>query len=398
LIILQSLKSIIKDNLSETNTLNKDVKPVAVKENLVIPKRGRKAGAIYFPRDSLLRVLPIAEAIWKNNAGSPLDILDVAKAVDQSPTSSTFVRQLASSFRYGLTEGSPTTKVINLTPLGSAIVAPLVDTDVNYKLREALLNPPIFKTVYTWMDRKPIPREDVFKNTLMKPAEANGFGILKEDLDEFINVFMQNIKDYRLEDDHKGTVYLRLDKLSPTVQPDKPETGEEPDNANGESPPLSQDYAPKPIAQQKQVQKQIFVAHGKNKLPLEQLKSILTQFKVPFQVAIDEPHKGRPISAKVAQLMHNCTSGIFIFTADEETKDLQGNIVLRPSDNVVFELGAGIALYGEKIVIFRESGVSFGSDFTEYGHITFEKDKLDAKAFELMKELIGLDFLQVTPK
>jgi len=147
----------------------------------------------------------------------------------------------------------------------------------------------------------------------------------------------------------------------------------------------------------KQVTKQIFVAHGKNKKPLEQLKAILTQFKVSFQVAIDEPHKGRPISSKVAQLMRDCTSGIFIFTADEDTKDAQGNSVLRPSDNVVFELGAGIVLYGEKIVIFREEGVLFGSDFTDYGHITFEKDKLDAKAFELMKELIGLGFLQVTP-
>jgi predicted nucleotide-binding protein len=77
--------------------------------------------------------------------------------------------------------------------------------------------------------------------------------------------------------------------------------------------------------------------------------------------------------------------------------DAQNNKILRPSDNVVFELGAGTILYGEKIVIFREEGVSFGSDFTAYGHITFEKDKLDAKAFELMKELTGLGFLQVTP-
>jgi hypothetical protein len=162
--------------------LNKADKPIPVKENSVNAKRGRKAGAIYFPRDPLIRVLPIAEAIWKNNSGNPLDILDVAKAVNQSPTSSTFVRQLASSYRYGLTEGSPTTKVIILTSLGSSIVAPTVDVDVNAKLRLAILNPPILKSVYTWMDRKPIPREDVFRNTLTKPSESNGFGILKGDV------------------------------------------------------------------------------------------------------------------------------------------------------------------------------------------------------------------------
>lgn len=357
-------------------------------------KRGRKAGAIYFPRDPLHKVLLIAEAIWKNNAGNPFDILDVAKAVGQSPTSSTFVRQLASSYRYGLTEGSPSTKVISLTTLGSSIVAPTVDTDVKAKLREALLRPEIFRTVYTWMDRKPIPREDVFKNTLVKPPESGGFGILKEDIEEFVQVFMQNIQDYGLADDVKGTIYLRLDKLSPVTKEIAEGTSEE-EKETGAATITEQ--APSIAEVTKQVTKQIFVAHGKNKKPLEQLKAILTQFKVPFQVAIDEPHKGRPISAKVAQLMGDCTSGIFIFTADEDTKDAQDNSVLKPSDNVVFELGAGIVLYGEKIVIFREEGVSFGSDFTDYGHITFEKDKLDAKAFELMKELIGLGFLQVTP-
>jgi predicted nucleotide-binding protein len=66
------------------------------------------------------------------------------------------------------------------------------------------------------------------------------------------------------------------------------------------------------------------------------------EFKVPFQVAIDEPHKGRPIGKKVEELMRNCTSGIFIFTADEETTDAKGQKVNRPSDNVVFELGAGM--------------------------------------------------------
>jgi len=355
-------------------------------------KRGRKAGAIIFPRDPLLRTLPIPEAIWKNNAGNPFDILDVAKAVGQSPTSSTFIRQLASSYRYGLTEGSPSTKLISLTSLGSSIVAPTADTDVKAKLREALLHPEIFRTIYTWMDRKPIPREDVFRNTLVKPSDAGGFGILKDDVEDFSKVFMQNITDYGLADDVKGTVYLRLDKLSPALKAPEEAAGEkevEPQEI-GEAPPA-------PAAPVEPVIKQIFVAHGKNKKPLDQLKSILTQFKVPFQVAIDEPHKGRPISEKVAQLMRECTSGIFIFTADEETTDVQGEQVLRPSDNVVFELGAGIVLYGEKIVIFREDGVSFGSDFTAYGHITFEKDKLEAKAFELMKELIGLGFLQVTP-
>src|SRR2546428_274079 len=91
--------------------------------------------------------------------------------------------------------------------------------------------------------------------------------------------------------------------------------------------------------------KQIFIAHGKNKKPLDQLQKILDQFGVKYKVAINEPNKGRPISSKVAELMKACTSAIFIFTADEKTQDAEGNVKYRPSDNVVYELGAASALY-----------------------------------------------------
>lgn len=36
----------------------------------------------------------------------------------------------------------------------------------------------------------------------------------------------------------------------------------------------------------------IFIAHGKNKKPLEQLRRILDQFKVPYKVATEEPNLG----------------------------------------------------------------------------------------------------------
>ncbi len=144
------------------------------------------------------------------------------------------------------------------------------------------------------------------------------------------------------------------------------------------------------------IPKQIFVAHGKNKKPLEQLKTVLDQFQVPYKVAIDEPHEGRPVSQKVSELMHECSSAIFIFTKDEETKDSDGNVVYRPSDNVVFELGAASVLYGKKIVIFKENGVSFGSDFKALGYIPFDTDQLGAKTVELMKELIGFGLLKIS--
>ena len=104
--------------------------------------------------------------------------------------------------------------------------------------------------------------------------------------------------------------------------------------------------------------KKIFIAHGRNTAALEQLKKILDEFKVPYIVAVDEPNRGRPISAKVKEEMHNWSSAIFIFTADEETQDVHGTKSWKPSYNVVYELGAATYLYENKIIILKEEGVS----------------------------------------
>ena len=66
--------------------------------------------------------------------------------------------------------------------------------------------------------------------------------------------------------------------------------------ARSEPPPA----APHPEAA-KQVGQGIFIAHGKNKKPLEQLKKVLEQFRIPYKVAMEEPSLGRPISEKFAK-------------------------------------------------------------------------------------------------
>ena len=93
--------------------------------------------------------------------------------------------------------------------------------------------------------------------------------------------------------------------------------------------------------------------------------------------------------------MRDCSAGIFIFTADEEFKDEMGAPVKRPNENVIFELGAASLLYGRKIVILKESGVAFPSDFSDLGWIEFEQDNVEAKAMDLLRELIALDALRL---
>jgi predicted nucleotide-binding protein len=354
-----------------------------------IAKSGRRPIEVTFPRDSLKKSLKLAESIERNNAGRAYNRLDLAQSVSMSPNSYGYRRLISSSGRYGLSQGSYKSDKIALTNLGTSIVAPKEEGEVERGLRQALLTSPLFKKVLEFYDKKRIPSPDLFKNALKRE-----FGVPAEDIDACYEILIENMRDYGLIQNIRGNDFLQLDKLSPPVAFEEPrKSGVEEEEKLLEEVPVEDREPAVPPARPKE----IFVAHGKNKRPLEQLKNILTQFKIPYRVAIDEPHRGRAISDKVAELMRACGSGIFIFTADEEAIDAQSYKAMRPSDNVVFELGAGTVLYGDKIVILREEGVSFGSDFTDYGHITFEKDRLDAKALDLIKELVGLGFLQVTP-
>ena len=140
----------------------------------------------------------------------------------------------------------------------------------------------------------------------------------------------------------------------------------------------------------------IFIAHGKNTRPLEQLKKILTEFNITFKVTVDEPNLGRPISGKVRDVMEACNCAILIFTADEELKDKEGKTIWRPSENVVYELGASGFLYDKRIVILKEEKVTFPSNFRDIGYISFETDKLDAKGTDLLKELIGFKIVKLS--
>jgi predicted nucleotide-binding protein len=140
----------------------------------------------------------------------------------------------------------------------------------------------------------------------------------------------------------------------------------------------------------------IFIAHGKNKKPLEQLKKVLEQFRIPYKIATEEPNLGRPISGKVREIMEACNCAILIFTADEESKNSKGEVIWRPSENVVYELGASGYLYDNRLVIMKEESVTFPSNFRDIGYISFEKDQLEAKAMDVLKELIGFGIVKVS--
>lgn len=352
-----------------------------------------------FPNLSLEAALRIAHAIWENFAGKSAAPHDIAIALDLSPTSGSWRNMCGSSIAYGLTDGGYAASQISLTALGRRIVAPTEEGDDAMALVEAVLQPRLQREFFQKYEKGKFPKDEIGRNQLValglpKDRAEKAFEILKDN-----GVFAGILRDT------KTGLFVALD--SGGASRALKELKEEGCSAAAESIPEQNfsgtesnviELTPRSTADHSKP-KQLFVAHGKNRKPLEDLKKILDQFKIPYKVAIDEPNKGRPISSKVAELMAECSAGIFIFTKDEQffrKGKAEEEEVWRPSENVVYELGAANILWDRKIIIVREDGVNFPSDFSDLGHITFKDGEIAHKAMEIFKELIALGLVKVT--
>lgn len=356
-----------------------------------------------YPPLGLADALRVARVIQDDASGMEVSRLTLAELLNVSPASSNFRELVASSRFYGLTNGGINADEFGLTPLGRAATGgDEVAQIAGY--RQAVMNVAPYKAFFVTFNNKKIPSATAFKEFLTRSAS-----VAAERADECMQFILADAQTAGLVRTMKGGAqYVDLAGTPTTSAEDEGEAsdaleldvaGVEPEGEAGQTPgglvtaPPPGDGKPK----------KVFIAHGKNRTPLEQLKIALDTFKVRYAVAIDEPNAGRPISRKVAALMRDeCSSGIFIFTADErfmrEPQSGGTEEVWRPSENVVFELGAASILYENRIVIFKEKGVTFPSDFSDLGYIEFEKDQLVAELGSLFRELVGLDILEVRAK
>ena len=367
-----------------------------------------------YPEYSLEHALQVPRAIQEGASGMPVSKLTLSELMGRSPAASQFRGLLLASRAYGLTTGGVNADQFELTKTGNEATG--VDEVARaHARRQAVLAIAPYRTFLTAHNGKKVPSAAAFRAFLVANA-----GVPDERADDCIEHILSDARYVGLIRRLPSGEYVDLEGVSP--EPDSASTTDEsPDGGEDEEAGSSADEEaevtppsrPKPPAasppatseDQDVTPKKVFIAHGKNRTPLDQLKKMLDQFKVKYAVAIDEPHKGRPITAKVASLMREeCSSAIFIFTADERFLRSAANgqeeeeEVWRPSENVVYELGAAAVLYDRRIVVFKEKRVTFPSDFADLGYIEFEQDQLAAEIGSLFAELVSLDILEVRAK
>lgn len=354
-----------------------------------------------FPTRSLEKALVIVQAIVDKGAGRSMDRLLVADAIGRTPSSSEFKVLLSASRSYGLTSGTEKADFIVPTELGLKIAQPQSDVERVKALVVSCLTPDLMGRVLRQFNRNKLPEPAFLRNTLERT-----FGVDRGHSEELATLLLENARFCGILQNISGSQYLRIDE--PVAQGTQAIKEEQPEVDN-EEPAIQAEFGsfagpaipfapPKPAASVPKPGK-IFVAHGKNRKPMESLKKVLDQFKIPFTIAVDAPHEGRPISKKVADLMRDCSAAIFVFTKDERfvREDEKGNKeeVWRPSENVVYELGAASILWERRIIILREEGVNFPTDFKDLGYITFSGNDVANQALDLLKELVALGLVRV---
>lgn len=351
-----------------------------------------------FPKHTLAEALVVAQKIADEAAGKPFKRLLLADALGIRPASSNFQYLLSSSIRYQLTEGSEKASEITLTATGASATQITDPTRRLVALRTAAFAPEVFSKFYrTFTDHK-IPSPEMLRKILV-----SDYLVAPDAADECARILLENGRVVEIIRDIGGSPHVLLDaqetQLSAAAAEDpnaESETEPEPRNGAGGSNGKAAEMPPA-AALPPQQSKPIFIGHGKNTRPLQKLEAILTSFQIPHKVTIAEANLGRPIPQKVKETMQQCGSAILIFTCDEKFQDEDGKEIWRPSENVVHELGAASFAYGDRIVIFKEKGLNLATNFQSIGYIEFEVDSIEAKATDLLKELIGFGLVKITP-
>jgi predicted nucleotide-binding protein len=326
----------------------------------------------------------------------PAKPLEVAKALGITPSGGHFKRLTGSALAYGLTEGGGQAGAIALTDLGRRIVAPTEEGDDKRALVEAFLKPCVICEFLEKYNDSKFPSDAIGKNVLEEMAVPPDRTALT------LELIRGGAASLGLLTEINGQTYVNLEAVPTTMPQDHDGPGVDEDSEQqrdaDETQPRAGDpsappeaLAPKPSRRPNA----IFVGHGKNKKPRDDVVKILAEYKIPYKVAQDEANRGRPIPTKVREVMEECGAAILIFTADEELFDKDGHSIWRPSENVVHELGAASMLYDNRIIIFCEEGVDLATNYESIGYIKFAKDQIGAKGTDLFRELIAFGIIKV---
>jgi predicted nucleotide-binding protein len=351
------------------------------------------------PAGSLDRALRIPRAIADNYGYKPTSPLQVAVALDVQPSSSNFRMLTGAAIAYGLTSGGYNADSISISPLAMRIVRPTSEGDDIDAKREAFLKPRVIREFLQKYDRAPIPRDDIARNVLLElgvPADRTGevLALIVEGAGEL--GFLQQIKD-RTYADLSGVKKLLETRPAPPQPTREPEQMEEDGQATSERPILIPAQTPPALVRPATMPsgdarlRRVFITHGKNQALIDPIKKLLAFGEFVPVTEIENQTVSQPIPTKIMAGMRSCGAAIIHVEDEQRLIDKDGNEQIVINANVLIEIGAAMALYGDRFILVVRDGVKLPSNLQGLLELRYQGSTLDVnetvRLMEAMKDM-----------
>jgi predicted nucleotide-binding protein len=333
-----------------------------------------------FPRVILQEAQRIAAGLAENfgNDGSASPP-DVALAIGISPTSSGWTFLTGASIAYGLTGGGYNADQIKLTPLGKKLVEPEEEGADVVARREAILKPRILREFFEKYRRAKFPSDVIAINVL------KSLSIPADRVREALDILKANGKYAGIIRDTPTGPFVSLDSPgvpTPTATQVVTDQSVDEEDADEDLPLPASSGIPAPIPAKSNASddpkaNRVFITHGKKKGIVEQLKDLLEYGKFDPVVSVERESTAIPVPEKVFEDMRSCSAGVIHVASEGKWIDTLGNEQPRINDNVLIEIGAAMALYGKKVILLVERGLTLPSNLQGLYRCDFEGDKLD---------------------
>jgi hypothetical protein len=340
-----------------------------------------------YPVHPLEEAISIATAIQEVNSGLPFDRVLLAKALSTTPASSSFTMKLNSSTKYGLTRGGYNDQRIALTSRGEAIAAPKQSGERQGALLAAAMQPELFRRLYQALDGKRMPEDEYARNMLQRDYEVQ-----PSLTDECLQIIKKNGLFVGILGEVAGSLYVS--KSGAHMTPDHAgEDGPAEVAQIGGSPAGPQAGTLSASPRQEGPGSGIFIGH----VGADDVAGFLQQALGSLGVDCDAVETGGDQalpSGDVSQAMRSSGAAVLLLTRSADALDESPDEAER-KERMIFVMGAAAAIYGDRIVLARESGLGETAQGSSFRTLQFRRDNLEALALHILHELYRMGVVEV---
>jgi predicted nucleotide-binding protein len=351
------------------------------------------------PAEPLSRAIRVAEALIE--CGSSASLMTLAKALNMTPSSGRFRTLAGAAMAFGLTDGGGFAERIAVLPRGAAAVRSPVDEQALAARKEALLTPRVVADFLRRFQSATFPKETIGCDVLGE------MGIAPDRTKDVYALILESAEFAGVLTTIQGKRFVDLSGASAAIPPSDAPAAETNDVEDLEAPgaevPLvvpmvaaSTSSTPSPATGTAKRDADarrdlIYISHGTNKALLATIQKSLKIGGLQAVISVERATVSTSISAKVLREMRTCGGAIIHIDVEHRVALADGKERVILNENVLIEIGAAMALYGDRFILLVKDGIELPSNLKGSFEVRYKGEALDGdEAFRLLESLHDL--------